>query len=54
MAAVYAVAAFLVVFSFAVTVEANNPAVFPGRHDNDGAFGALFCVGLACSRRRWP
>ncbi|AXL91548.1 hypothetical protein C4J65_27095 [Streptomyces sp. CB09001] len=43
----YAVAAALVLFSFAMTVEADNPAAFPGRPDNDGAFGALLCVGIA-------
>jgi hypothetical protein len=43
----YAVSASLVVFSFAMTVEADNPAAFPGRRDNDGAFGALLCLGLA-------
>ncbi len=46
-AALYAVAAALVLFSFAMTVEADNPAAFPGRRDNDGAFGALLCVGVA-------
>lgn len=46
-AALYTVAAFLVLFSFAMTVEADNPAAFPGRRDNDGAFGALLCVVLA-------
>ncbi|CAL9420634.1 hypothetical protein [Streptomyces sp. enrichment culture] len=43
----YVVAAALVLFSFAMTVEADNPAAFPGRRDNDGAFGALLCVGIA-------
>jgi amino acid permease len=47
VAAIYAVAAFLVMFSYAATIEADNPAVFPGMHDNDGAVVALFCVGLA-------
>jgi hypothetical protein len=46
VAALYAVAAFLVMFSYAATIEADNPAAFPGRRD-DGAFGALLCVGLA-------
>ncbi|MFC9467383.1 hypothetical protein [Streptomyces coelicoflavus] len=46
-AVLYAVAAALVLFSFAMTVEADNPAAFPGRRDNDGAFGALLCVGIA-------
>ncbi len=43
----YVVAAALVLFSFAMTVEADNPAAFPGRRDNDGAFGALLCAGIA-------
>ncbi len=46
-AVLYAVAAALVLFSFAMTVEADNPAAFPGRRDNDGAFGALLCAGIA-------
>ncbi|MFC8391693.1 hypothetical protein [Streptomyces sp. NPDC057238] len=46
-AALYAVAAFLTLFSFAMTVEADDPAAFPGRQDDDGTFGALLCVGTA-------
>ncbi|MFF4353978.1 hypothetical protein [Streptomyces sp. NPDC001530] len=46
-AVLYAVAALLVLFSFAMTVEADNPAAFPGRRDNDGAVGVLLCVGMA-------
>ncbi|MGW4026048.1 hypothetical protein [Streptomyces sp. NPDC005009] len=34
-------------FSFVMTVEADNPAAFPGRQDDDGAFGALLCAGTA-------
>ncbi|MCQ4209816.1 hypothetical protein [Streptomyces longispororuber] len=48
-AALYGVAVFLAVFSFAMTVEADNPAAFPGRHDSDGAFGAVVCVTLAAA-----
>ncbi|MFJ4271093.1 hypothetical protein ACIP29_11115 [Streptomyces coelicoflavus] len=46
-AVLYAVAAALVLFSFAMTAETDNPAAFPGRRDNDGVFGALLCVGIA-------
>ncbi|MFR9674234.1 hypothetical protein [Streptomyces sp. TR06-5] len=46
-AVLYIVAAFLALFSFAMTVEADNPAAFPGRRDNDGAYVALVFVGIA-------
>lgn len=46
-AALYVMAVFLVAFSFAMTAELDNPGAFPGRRDNDGAFGALICVALA-------
>jgi hypothetical protein len=46
-AVLYILAAFLVLFSFAMTVEADNPAAFPWRRDNDGASVALVCAGIA-------
>jgi hypothetical protein len=46
-AALYAVAAFWVMFSYAATIEADNPEAFPGMLDKDEAFGAFFCVSLA-------
>jgi hypothetical protein len=47
LAALYAVAAFSVVFGFAMTIEADNSGGGSWRRDGDGAFAAFLCVGLA-------
>ena len=46
-AGLHALAAFLLAFSFAMTAELDRPDAFPGRHDSDGALGALICIAGA-------
>ena len=40
----YLVSAFLLLFSYAATIEMDNPDVFPGRRGDEGVYGAAACI----------